>query len=132
MYGNQAISTSTERVTSTWNSGFTGVWHLNQTPGGAGTMTDATSNTNGTPTSVSALAAGKMGAGVTLNGTASYIAMDSGSSLNVGSGSDFTYSVWFNTTDTLGGLFTLRSSTNGNPDIDVMVGMDGASSARGS
>ena len=27
-------------------------------------MTDATSNTNGTPTSVSALAAGKMGAGV--------------------------------------------------------------------
>ncbi len=37
MYGNQAISTSTERVTSTWNSGFTGVWHLNQTPGGAGT-----------------------------------------------------------------------------------------------
>ena len=94
-------------------------------------MTDATTSTNGTPTSVSTLAAGKMGAGVTLNGTASYIAMDSGSSLNPGSGSAFTYSVWFNTADTLGGLFTLRSSTNSNPVIDVMVGMDGASSAPG-
>ena len=94
-------------------------------------MTDATSNTNGTPTSVSALAAGKMGAGVTMNGTARYFAMNSGASLNVGSGIDFTFSAWVNTTDTIGGIFTLRGSTNDSPVIDVMVGADGANTNAG-
>jgi len=132
MYGNPAIAaaaTSTERITSTWNSNFTGVWHLNQTPGGAGTMTDATTNTNGTPNNVSALAAGKIGAGVTMNGTSSYIAMNSGTTLNaIGA---FTYSVWVNTGDTTGGIFSLRSSTTGNPVIDIMVGADGANTSSG-
>jgi len=126
MYGNLAISSSTERITSTWNSGFTGVWHLN----GTATQTDSTGNTSGTGTSITS-ATGKMGNGASLNGTSSYIAMDTGSALNVSSSSDFTVSVWLNTADTLGGLFTFRSSTNDSPVIDLMVGMDGANTNNG-
>jgi len=130
MYGNQAISTSTERITATWNSAFTGVWHLNQTPGGAGTMTDATGNASGTPTTITSVA-GKMSNGASLNGTSSYIAMNSGSSLNVSGGNNFTFSVWFNTADALGSLFTLRDSTNDSPVMDLMIGMDGANTNNG-
>ncbi len=132
LIGNPSISSSTERITSVWNSNFTGVWHLNQTPSGAGAMSDATSNANnGTPASVTALAGGQIGAGVTMDGSTSYIAMNSGTSLNTASSGAFTYSVWVNTAETFGGIFTLRSSTNSSPVIDVMIGMDGASTNSG-
>jgi MYXO-CTERM domain-containing protein len=36
-----------------------------------------------------------------------------------------------NTADTTGGIFTLRSSTTGNPVVDVMVGADGSSTTSG-
>jgi MYXO-CTERM domain-containing protein len=126
MYGNLAISSSTERTTSTWNSNFTGVWHLN----GTSTQTDSTGNTSGTGTSITS-ATGKMGNGASLNGTSSYVAMNSGSSLIVSGGNDFTFSIWFNTGDTLGSLFTLRDSTNGNPVMDLMIGMDGINTNNG-
>ncbi len=58
LFGNPAISTSTAQPTSTWDSSFTAVWHLNQNPTGtAPQMTDATSNgNNGTATSVTTAA----------------------------------------------------------------------------
>ncbi|MES1164874.1 MAG: LamG-like jellyroll fold domain-containing protein, partial [Verrucomicrobiota bacterium] len=128
LFGNRAISTSTEQATSTWDTSFTGVWHLSQDPTGtAPQMSDATSNNNdGTATSVTT-AAGLIGSGVSTDGTASYIAVNAGTSLNTASAGSFTYSGWVMSTDDTGGIFSLRSSASGNVVIDVMVGRDGSS-----
>ncbi len=129
LFGNATITTSTERVTSTWDSNFSGVWHLNQNPGGtAPQMTDSTTNTAGTSSSGST-ATGEIGTGVSTNGTSSYFSFNSGTALNATG--DFTYSTWVKTSDTLGAIFSLRSSTNANPVLDIMVGMDGANTNAG-
>ena len=128
LFGNAAISTSTERVPYTWDASFSGVWHLAQDPTGtAPQMTDSTSNGNNGTSASAATATGEIGSGVATDGSTSYVSFNSGSSLNVGSGSDFTYSAWVQTTDADGAIFSLRSSTNSAPVVDVMVGMDGAS-----
>ncbi|MFL5306377.1 MAG: C25 family cysteine peptidase, partial [Polyangia bacterium] len=128
LFGNAAITTSTALPTSTWDSNFTAVWHLNQDPTGtAPQMTDATSNANsGTATSVTT-ATGLIGSGVTTDGSTSYIAANSGTSLNTASSGSFTYSGWVKTSDGTGGIFSLRSSTNSNVVVDIMVGRDGSS-----
>jgi MYXO-CTERM domain-containing protein len=128
LFGNTSISTSTERVPFTWDSSFTGVWHLG--PDATGTVpqpTDSTSNANDGTSAGATTATGAIGSGVATDGSTSYVSFDSGTSLNVGSGNDFTYSAWVKTTDADGAIFSLRSSTNDNPVLDIMVGMDGAS-----
>ena len=128
MFGNTAISTSTERVPFTWDSSFTGVWHLGQDPTGtAPQMTDSTSNANDGTSASATTATGEIGSGVATDGSTSYVSFNSGSSLDVGSGNDFTYSAWVKTSDADGAIFSLRSSTNSSPVLDIMVGMDGAS-----
>ncbi len=135
MFGNVAISTSTEQVASTWNSNFRGVWHLNQNPSGAAPqMSDASGNgNNGTSNSLTSVA-GQMASGVSTNGTSSYMSFNSGLSLNSGSGGAFTYSTWIRvpTAETLGAIMSSRSSTDGgNVVIDLMVGMNGATTSAG-
>ncbi len=127
LFGNQAISTTSERKTATWNSNFRGVWHLNQDPTVmSAQMTDSTVNANhGTPTSVTAASSAQVGAGVTMDGTASFIAMNGGTTLNTVNAGAFTYSGWIKTTDATGGIFSLRSSTSSQTVIDIMVGRDG-------
>ena len=95
MFGNMAISTSTQQVSSTWNSSFGGVWHLHQNPAGtAPQMSDATANgINGTSNSLTSVA-GQMASGVSTNGTSSSMSFNSGTSLNSASGGAFTYSTW--------------------------------------
>ncbi|HVX97880.1 MAG TPA: C25 family cysteine peptidase [Polyangia bacterium] len=131
LFGNQAISTSTE-LASTWDSSFKGVWHLGQDPTGAAPqMTDGTSyGNNGTATGVTT-ATGRVGAGVAMDGSTSYIAVNSGTSLDTAASGSFTYSGWVKTADTFGAIFSLRSSANSNQVIDVMVGMDGKSTGSG-
>ena len=127
LFGNTAISTSTQRVPFTWDPSFTGVWHLGQDPTGmVPQMTDSTSNANDGTSTLATTATGEMGSGVTTDGSTSYISFNSGSSLNVGSGTSFTYSAWVKTTDGDGAIFSLRSSTSSSPVLDIMVGMDGA------
>jgi cysteine-rich repeat protein len=132
LFGNQAISTSTE-LASTWDSSFEGVWHLGQDPTGtAPQMTDGTAYGNhGTATGVTSASSGRVGAGVTLDGSTSYIAVNAGTSLDTAASGAFTYSGWVKTTDTFGAIFSLRSSTNANQVIDIMVGMDGKSTGSG-
>jgi cysteine-rich repeat protein len=132
LFGNPSITTATQRITSTWDSSFTGVWHLNQTPSGLGSLTDSTSNGNhGTPTNVST-ATGEVGPGVSTDGLTSFVSFGSGSSLNVATSSAFSYSAWFNTIDTLGGILSLRRASSGNPVVDIMVGYDGSTSSSAS
>jgi cysteine-rich repeat protein len=128
LFGNASIPSSTERVPYTWDSSFTGVWHLSQDPTKpAPQMTDSTSNANNGTSASASTAVGEIGSGVATDGSTSYVSFDSGSSLNVGGGSSFTYSAWVKTTDADGAIFSLRSSANDTPVLDIMVGMDGAS-----
>ena len=127
LFGNTAISTSTERVPFTWDSSFTGVWHLGQDPNGtAPQMTDSTSNADDGTSASAATATGEIGSGVATDGSTSYVSFNSGTSLNISSGNDFTYSAWVKTSDAVGAIFSLRSSTSDSPVLDIMVGMDGA------
>ena len=127
LFGNTSISISTERVPFTWDSSFTGVWHLGQDPTAAAPqMTDSTSNANDGTSASATAATGEIGSGVATDGSTSYVSFNSGSSLNVGSGNDFTYSAWVKTSDADGAIFSLRSSTSSSPVLDIMVGMDGA------
>jgi len=129
MFGNMAISTSTQQVTSTWNSNFRGVWHLNQSPSGtAPQMTDATGNgNNGTSNSLTSVT-GQMSSGVSTNGTSSYMSFNSGTSLTSAAGGAFTYSTWIRVpvAETLGAIVSSRSSLTDAVDIDLMVGMNGS------
>jgi cysteine-rich repeat protein len=135
-YGNQAIAASTERRTTTWGSTFTGVWHLNQDPGGsAPQMSDATSNgNNGTANTLSAVSSAVMGAGVSTNGTSSSMSFNSGTSLNSASGGAFTYSAWVKVpvAETAGAIVSSRESTGGGGVvIDLMVGLNGSTTDAG-
>jgi cysteine-rich repeat protein len=136
MFGNMAISTSTQQVSSTWSANFGGVWHLHQSPTGtAPQMSDASGNgNNGTSNSLTS-ATGQIASGVSTNGTSSYMSFsNTGTSLNSASGGAFTYSTWVKVpvAETLGAIMSSRSSTDGgNVDIDLMVGMDGGSSNPG-
>ena len=135
MFGNMAISTSTQQVASTWSPNFAGVWHLNQSPSGtAPQMSDASGNgNNGTANTLTSVT-GQISSGVSTNGTSSYMSFNSGTSLNSTAGGAFTYSTWIKVpvAETLGAIVSSRSSTDGgNVDIDLMVGMDGATSNAG-
>jgi cysteine-rich repeat protein len=126
VYGNQAITTSTQQRTSVWDTNFKGVWHLNQSA--AGPMTDSTSNGNdGTAVSLTQAAA-QMGSGVGTDGATSYMDFSAGTSLNSPAGAGFTYSTWIKVpvAETTGSILSSRSSTDGgNVVIDFNVGMDG-------
>jgi MYXO-CTERM domain-containing protein len=128
--GSTAITTTTEQVNGTWNSGFSSVWHLNQSA--PTTMTDSTSNGNtGTGTALTSVAA-QMGSGVTTDGSTSFMAFNAGTSLNVASGAGFTWSAWVKTTAAFGPILSMRQAASGQPVIDIAVGYDGATTSSGS
>src|SRR6202034_854662 len=94
--------------------------------GTAPQMTDSTSNSNDGTSSLATTATGEIGSGVTTDGSTSYVSFNSGPSLDVGAATSFTYSAWVKTADSDGAILSLRSSTNSSPVVDIMVGMDGA------
>ena len=125
LFGNPSIAASTEAVTSVWDSSFTGVWHLQQDPAGpAPQMSDSTSNGNdGTATSATATSSGRVGPGVSMNGSTSFIALSSGSSLSTPSGGASTYSGWVNTSDAAGGILSFRAISS-ESTVDITSGTD--------
>jgi MYXO-CTERM domain-containing protein len=133
-YGDTTISSPTQNANGTWDSNYKGVWHLNQSPGGAAPqMTDSTSTaghataTNGPTANSSA----KIGAGVTLDGTDDHFAFNAPTAFDFTGAETFTMSGWFLTSDSYGPLQSFRGSVNGNPVIDIHVGYDGATTDAG-
>jgi hypothetical protein len=59
-YGNSSVSTSQEDINGTWNSGYQGVWHMNDSPAGA--IGDSTA----TPADMTSV--GSMGSGDLVDG----------------------------------------------------------------
>ncbi len=63
-YGNPNISTSQENKTGVWSNGYAGVWHL------GANLNDSTSNSNnGTNVGATTAAEGKVGNGISTNGS---------------------------------------------------------------
>ncbi len=102
-YGNSGASETND--TDTWDTSFKGVWHLQETTGGANAIEDSTSNSNhGTDQGSPTLGAtGKVDGSVGFDGTNDFIdAGDPASgSLDFGTGA-FTASAWIKTTATTG------------------------------
>jgi cysteine-rich repeat protein len=128
LIGNRAISTPSAVATSAWETSFKGVWHLHQTTTGtAPQMKDSTANGNdGTATSLTSTAA-EIGTGVSMDGSTSFMSFNGGTSLNSATGGAFTYSTWIKVpvAETFGSIFSARSTTNSNVDIDFNIGRDG-------
>ena len=126
-YGDAAVTTPTQNQNGTWNSNFKGVWHLNQaaSPQTDSTSTPSNASHNGAP--APATATGLISSGVSMSSTTGTAYLDYRSTkFNWTSSDTFTYQGWFKTTDGAGPLFSQRDNGAGNPDIDITVGYNGA------
>ncbi len=99
-YGNSGVS-GDPSSTSTWNSNYVAVWHLEEDPNGdvAGSILDATSNNNdgqpqGTMTTADQVS-GQIGNAIDLDGTDDYITVPDAASLRV-TDNTITLSGWVN------------------------------------
>lgn len=90
MYYGNAAAASQQAATSTWNSGYKGVWHL---PNGTVlAATDSTGNLNGTVNGSVSAVAGKIDGGASFPGTsANYISVGA-----ITKPSSFTINTWVN------------------------------------
>jgi uncharacterized protein YegP (UPF0339 family) len=95
----------------------------------AATTKDRSSNSNtGTLTNMSQATStviGKIGQGLTCNGTSQYVLLSKAVPA-VSSGGAMSASLWMKGTDSYGGLFSLRSSVSSSPIFDISVGYDGS------
>jgi len=94
-YGNSSCGNQ-EDVTGVWDSNFKGVWHLNQTTGGADAILDSTSNNNdGTDNGNPTLGVtGQIGNAIDFNGSTDYMQVPSSNSLKLAGG--LTIEAWIN------------------------------------
>ena len=93
MYYGNASAADQQNGTGTWDANYVGVWHLNETVGGAGAIKDATSNakhgtTNGTMTLGSA---GAIGKGIAF--TNGWVDFGTSTTFNFGNGA-YTAELW--------------------------------------
>ena len=101
-YGNSDVASSTQNVSAVWDSNYTGVWHLNESPANGVTgHDDSTGNPNdGTPQLFGGVAgsttdaAGKIGGADEFDGTNDYL--DVGNLQSLAGSSGLTASFWFN------------------------------------
>jgi len=97
-YGNSSVSVDPSS-TSTWNSNYVAVWHLEEDPNGDVTdaMKDATSNANhGTPQgtmTTADLVSGQIGNGIDLDGSDDFITVADAASLQI-TDNTITLSAW--------------------------------------
>jgi len=94
-YGNSA-AIDAQKEADTYDANFTAVWHLEETTGGAGAITDSTSNNNdgtdsGSPTFN---ASGQIDSAIDFDGTNDYI--DFGNQPSVANESQITFECWLN------------------------------------
>ncbi len=112
-YGNASITVDPSS-TSTWNSGYVGVWHLHEEVGGTGTVDlyqDATGNGHHGDDQVSATGTeGVIGQGQQFDGANDYV--DMGNVLDYGESDPMTYSAWIRTT---GGWTQIAGKAFQNP-----------------
>jgi len=120
-YGNSGASDQTD-APNVWDTNYKGVWHLSETPGGAGDILDSTTNINhGTTTGMTSgdQVAGQINGGLDFDAVGDRIEVTDSSSLDFGTG-DFTLSLWILTTDLTEGQTLLQKRT-GFKDKQVQI-----------
>lgn len=91
VYFDNPAAIDEQNPSAVWDVDYTAVWHMNNVPGGLGSIIDSTSNSNnGLPFNLS-VETGKIGLGYEFNGMDSYIEIPSFSIDN-----NITVSVWVN------------------------------------
>jgi hypothetical protein len=126
-YGNDTVSSSTS-VVSTWDAGYSGIWHLTNNPAGtAPQITDATGNahhgtTYGSMTSAANLVNGKIGKALNFDEVNDYVRIP-----DFLYGQELTMSFWFNAGEVNGNsyqyLFSHGTWATQN-SLNVYVGED--------
>jgi RHS repeat-associated protein len=97
-YGNSAVTTDQSNAVAVWDSNYKGVWHLDQTPNGSGSILDSTSNGyNGTPASsgIAFSSAGIAGGSLNFDGVSN--GNDVTFSSSAPGGPPITASIWIET-----------------------------------
>ncbi len=84
VYGDSSVSTPTAVPQGVWASGYRGVWHMKESPGGSNDIQDSTSNANhGTSHNMFGnRTSGKIGYGLDFDGTSDYIVVPDAASLD--------------------------------------------------
>ncbi|HXK40184.1 MAG TPA: LamG domain-containing protein [Candidatus Paceibacterota bacterium] len=74
---------------------------------------------------------GRIGGGIAFDGINDYIDLTDGPGLNFASDQDFSISFWFRSSESVGMIVSFRSSSAGNPVIDIGLGSVGAGTNNG-
>ncbi len=101
-YGNPAITADQSNTLSTWDSNFSGVWHL-----GDGTVfsgAESSSNANAALNSGAAAIAGKVYGGGGFDGKSAYLQVADASGLDLDRTDSFTFEFWMNSNQTTNGV----------------------------
>ncbi|HVO39284.1 MAG TPA: DUF2341 domain-containing protein, partial [Spirochaetia bacterium] len=131
-YGNPSAAAQ-QNVPGTWSNGFSGVWHLEESGGGGGSLYKDSSpaGSNGasgtvTITGAPTAAAGKIAGGQSFNGTSNQIT----TSLAINNPQDFTISAWINTASNsgrkvMGFEINPTGTASANYDRQLYIGTNG-------
>ncbi|NCX11199.1 MAG: hypothetical protein EBX21_06465, partial [Proteobacteria bacterium] len=94
-------------VNPVWSNDYEGVWHLGEVGAGNSVSDSSPHSEHGTAYGSPSTAEGKVGSGISLDGTDDYIGLNINGHYN----QDFSWSVWVKTSDTDGGLISLSPIT---------------------
>ena len=123
-YGNLTAEDQ-QRPTNVWGNGYTGVWHLNQDPAGQtkdSTKKETTGPSSGNMNANDSLQEGRVGKGLSFDGTNDYVNTNEFSNFRT---NDFSVSSWIKTTSTAIKVGVAKS--NGGPSAYwIGVGFGGA------
>jgi Concanavalin A-like lectin/glucanases superfamily len=114
-YGN-ATPPGTPTAAKVWDGSFRGVWHLDS-------VNDSTSaGHNGVATGATA-ATGLIVNGFAFNGTSDYVEIADSPALDVGTGADFTLSLWARSSQSAVGprLVSKRDTSNASPGYELLL-----------
>lgn len=115
-------------------SGLLGYWRFEDGTGSLRAADSSGAGNNGTLTSMDsnvAWVAGKIGGAVTFDGLDDYIDIADGPGLSFANNQQFSVSFWFRSVDLAGMMLSFRSSTDGDPVIDIALGSVGVGTTIG-
>lgn len=126
---NQNLINTPGSSTATWPSPYMAVWHLNESPGGAPTaMTDYTGNGKTATTqggmNTNSTISGKIGNGLTFNGSNQYLRVEPHSSLNLVNNGDYSLTAWVRTNSSPGNFRGIFHQENGSGTGRMILGLE--------
>jgi hypothetical protein len=97
-YGNPDVACSQENPAGVWDSNYQAVWHLNETPSGAGDIKDSTGTHDGTSTNMEAgdQTTGQIDGSLAFDGVNENVSVPDHGDWTFSGGEKRTYEGWFN------------------------------------